>query len=44
MGIRPKMASIPLEGKVQKVPDIHKAALLCIFLSILRGYSRDALL
>jgi len=44
MGMRPEMASISSEDKVQKMPDIHKAALCYIFLSILRGYSRGTLL
>jgi len=31
MGIRPTMASIPSDDKVQKAPVIQRAALLCIF-------------
>jgi len=34
MGIRPVMASIPLDGKVQKAPVIQRAALHCIFFSL----------
>jgi len=37
MGIRPTMASIPNEGEVWKAPWIQITALLCIFLSFLRG-------
>ena len=29
--MRPEMASIPIVGDVQKVPDIQRAALYCIF-------------
>ena len=31
-------------GDVQKVPEIYKATLFCIFLSSLRRYVREALL
>ena len=33
MGIRPAMASMPSDGKVQKAPVIQRAALRCIFFS-----------
>jgi len=35
MGMRPAIASIPLEEDVQKMPVIQKAVLHCIFLSLL---------
>jgi len=38
------MASIPADGEVQKVSKIYRDALLCIFLSSLRGYASRALL
>jgi len=34
MGIRPAMASIPSDGKVQKEPVIQRTALHCIFFSL----------
>lgn len=42
--MRPTMASIPSNGKVEKVPRIHVATLHCIFLSSLRGYAKGAFL
>jgi len=33
IGIRSTMASIPLDGEVQKAPVIQRAALCCIFVS-----------
>ena len=43
MGTKLAMALIPKVGDVWKVPRIYKAALLCIFLSSLRGYASGAL-
>jgi len=34
MGMRPAMASTPLDGEVQKVPVIQRAALCCIFFNL----------
>jgi len=33
MGMRPAIASMPSDGKVQKAPIIQRAALHCIFFS-----------
>jgi len=44
MGIKPTIASIPNENKVQKASKIQMVALLCIFINFLRGYNRNALL
>ena len=44
MGMSPVMASIPIKGKVQKVPKIHITALCCILLSLLIGYNSGTLL
>jgi len=33
MGMRPAMASMPLDRKVRKAPVIQRAALRCIFFS-----------
>jgi len=33
MGMRPAMASMPSDGKVQKAPVIQRTALCCIFFS-----------
>ena len=38
------IASIPIEGEVQKAPKIHIAALCYILLSLLIGYDNGALL
>jgi len=42
MGMRPAMASMPLDGEVQKVPVIQRAALRCIFLSLLTFLTIEA--
>ena len=42
--MRPAIVSMPDVGEVQKVSKIHKAALLYIFLSSLRGYGSSILL
>ena len=34
MGMRPMMASMPSDRKVQKAPVIQRAALCCIFFSL----------
>jgi len=44
IGVRPAMASIPINGAILKLPTIHKAALLCILFIIFIGYEREALL
>ena len=44
MEIKPEMASISNKEDVQKVPEIHKATLFCIFLSFLQGYTSGILL
>jgi len=38
------IASIPADGEVRKAPNIHKTALLCMFLSTLNGYDSSVLL
>ena len=42
--MRPVIASIPADRKVWKAPNIHKTALLCMFLSTLNEYDSNALL
>ena len=42
--MRLMMASMPKEEDIQNAPRIHKAALLCILLSTLRGYKSSTLL
>jgi len=44
MGIRPAIASIPKEDKVQKASRIQVAALLCILFNSLRDHDSGALL
>jgi len=44
MSIKLTMALISADEEVQKAPKIHRDALLCIFLSSLRGYASKALL
>jgi len=34
MGMRPAMASMPSDGEVRKAPVIQRAALCCIFFSL----------
>jgi len=44
IGIRPKIASIPGVGEVQKALEIQRSALYCIFHSTLREKFSGALL
>ena len=39
IGIRPVIASMPSEGNIQKVPVIQRAALHCIFFSLLTFFT-----
>jgi len=43
MGMRPAMTSMPLEGDVQNVPVIQRAAHLCIFFNLLMFFKVGAL-
>ena len=42
MGMRPAMASMPLDGEVWKVPVIQRAALRCIFFSSVMFFTMGA--
>ena len=42
--MRPAIASIPVDGEVQKAPNIYNTALLYMFLSTLSGYDSGTLL
>ena len=42
--MRPAIASIPVDGEVQKASNIHNAALLYMFLSTSSGYDSRTLL
>jgi len=42
MGMSPAIALISNVGDVLKAPMIHKAALLCIFPNIFKGYDNGA--
>jgi len=42
--IRPAIASIPMEEKIQKAPEIHRVTHYCNLLSSLRGNNNRVLL
>jgi len=42
MGMRPAMALIPSDGKVQKAPVIQRTALHCIFFSSVKFFMMGA--
>jgi len=44
MGMSPAIASIPINGDMQKVPKIYITALCCILLNLLKGYNSSTLL
>jgi len=44
MGIRPEIASMPLDREVQKAPVIQRAALCCIFFNSVMFFTIGMLL
>jgi len=44
IGVRPAMASIPINGAILKPPTIYKAALLCILFIIFIRYITNKIL